>query len=107
MFPRIVRRWGEFDAACIRAGVRRFRTTKLYWRTGGGEAFAVRQGNWKLVKIGKRTELYDLEADVGESKDAAAVKPEILGRLESARQAWNRQMIAPLFQSPVPAGKKK
>ncbi len=80
---------------------------KLYWRTGGGQAFAVRQGNWKLVKIGNRTELYDIEADIAESKDAAAAKPEILGRLESARQAWNRQMIAPLFQSPVPAGKKK
>jgi len=76
---------------------------KLYWRTGGGQSFAVRQGNWKLVKIGNRTELYDLEADVGESKDAATGQPEVLKRLESARQAWNRQMIPPLFESPEPA----
>jgi arylsulfatase A-like enzyme len=80
---------------------------KLYWRTGGGQSFAVRQGNWKLVKIGSRTELYDIEADIAESKDAAAQKPEILSRLEDARVNWNRQMIAPLFQSPEPAPAKK
>jgi arylsulfatase A-like enzyme len=80
---------------------------KLYWRTGGGAAFAVRQGNWKLVKIGKRTELYDLEADVSESKDAAAAKPEILSRLEAARVAWNRQMVPPIFESPAPPAAKK
>ena len=79
---------------------------KLYWRIGGGQAFAVRQGNWKLVKIGGRSELYDLEADAGESKDAASTKPEILARLESARVAWNRDLIPPLFQSPAPAAGK-
>jgi arylsulfatase A-like enzyme len=76
---------------------------QLYWRTGGGKAFAVRQGNWKLVKIGNRTELYDLEADIGESKNLSGEKPEILGRLEAARVSWNRQLIAPRFESPEPA----
>jgi arylsulfatase A-like enzyme len=80
---------------------------KLYWRTGGGAAFAVRQGNWKMVKIGGRTELYDLEADISESKDAGAAKPEIVNRLEAARQSWNRQMIAPLFPNPEPPPAKK
>jgi arylsulfatase A-like enzyme len=80
---------------------------KLFWRTGGGEAFAVRQGNWKLVRMGNRTELYDLEADIAESKDVASAKPEILGRLDAARQSWNRQMIAPISQSPEPPAKKK
>jgi arylsulfatase A-like enzyme len=78
---------------------------KLYWRTGGGKAFAVRQGNWKLVKIGNRTELYDLEADIGESKNQATEKPEILSRLETARVSWNHQMVPPLFQSPEPPAK--
>jgi arylsulfatase A-like enzyme len=80
---------------------------KLFWRTGGGDAFAVRQGNWKLVKIGNRTELYDLEADVSESKDASAEKPDVVSRLDAARIAWNRQMVAPLFESPRPAAQKK
>ena len=80
---------------------------KLYWRTGGGQAFAVRQGNWKLVKIGNHTELFDLEADIAESKDATSAKPEILKRLETARLSWNREMIAPLFQSPEPPASKR
>jgi len=75
---------------------------KLYWRTGGGQSFAVREGNWKLVKSGKRTELYDLEKDAGESKDVAPAKPDVVNRLEGARQNWNKQMIAPLFRSPEP-----
>ncbi len=79
---------------------------KLYWRTGGGKAFAVRQGNWKMVKIGNRTELYDLEADVGESKDVAGARQDVVKRLESARQNWNREMIAPLFESPEPTAPK-
>jgi arylsulfatase A-like enzyme len=69
----------------------------LFWRTGGGEAAAVRQGNWKLVKTSGRTELYDLEADIGEKKDLASGKPEIVSRLEAARQSWNRHMKTPLF----------
>ena len=80
---------------------------KLYWRTGGGSAYAVRQDNWKLVKIGNRTELYDLKADIAESKDAAAAKPEIVNRLETARKAWDRQLVAPLFPGPEPAATKK
>jgi arylsulfatase A-like enzyme len=79
---------------------------KLYWRTGGGESFAVRQGNWKLVKTKNRTELYDLAADAAESKNLVADKPDIVKGLEAARLSWNRQMIAPLFQisSGPPAG---
>jgi hypothetical protein len=75
---------------------------KLYWRTEGGQSFAVREGNWKLVKIGKRTELYDLEKDVGESKDLAAAQPDVVKRLEATRQNWNKQLIAPLFRGPDP-----
>ncbi len=69
----------------------------IFWRKGGGQAFAVRQGNWKLVRIGDRTELYDLEADVSEGNDISQVKPEILRRLEQGRESWNRQLRPPLF----------
>ena len=79
----------------------------LYWRTGGGDSFAVRQGNMKLVKVGDRTELYDLEADVGESKDLAQTRGDLLKRLDAAREKWSGQMIAPLFPNPPQARKKK
>ena len=85
----------------------RRRTISSTGAPAAGKSFAVRQGNWKLVKIGNRTELYDLEADISESKDAASAKPEVLQRLETARVSWNKELIAPLFQSPAPAAAKK
>jgi hypothetical protein len=57
----------------------------------------------KLVKIGGRMELYDLEADVGESKDLASERRDVLKRLEAARERWNSRMIAPRF--PMPDGR--
>ena len=73
----------------------------LFWRTGGGSSYAVRAGQWKLVRNGKQPdELYDLEADLSESKDLAAAKPELAARLASELTAWNTQLIQPLFQSP-------
>lgn len=80
----------------------------LFWRTGGGESFAVRKGSLKLVKFGKRpTELYDLSADVGEANDLAASRPEALAVLQKELNAWNAELVPPLFQSPRPVTKKK
>ena len=76
---------------------------RLFWRMGGGAAFAVREGRYKLVKIGQSApELYDLDADIGESKDLAGARPEVVARLDRAREEWNRQLIPPLFESPRP-----
>jgi len=81
---------------------------RLFWRTGGGATYAVREGPYKLVKIGAKTpELYDLEKDVSESTDIAASEPKIVARLDAARLAWDKQLMPPLFQSPQPAAKKK
>jgi arylsulfatase A-like enzyme len=53
----------------------------LYWEINGW--IAIRQGNWRAVKPARSDswELYDLATDPSESKDLAAVKPEILGKL--------------------------
>jgi arylsulfatase A-like enzyme len=72
----------------------------LFWRTGGGQSFAVRKGNMKMVKIGGRTELYDLEADISESRDLAETRQDVLASLESSRRNWDRQMVAPRFENP-------
>jgi arylsulfatase A-like enzyme len=79
---------------------------RLFWRTGGGAAFAVREGRYKLVRIGEQTELYDLETDIGESKDLSASHPDVVKKLDQARQQWNGELKAPLFESPRPAAKK-
>jgi arylsulfatase A-like enzyme len=81
----------------------------LFWRTNGpGGNNAVRRGDMKLVRLGKNApELYDLAADVGETKNLAAEKPEIVTELTSAIADWEKGTISPVFQSPKQAPKKK
>ncbi len=55
----------------------------LFWRKGGESA--VRNGDWKLRVQGKRTELFNLSKDLGESRDLAADHPE---RVKALRAAW-------------------
>ena len=71
---------------------------RLFWRMGGGVSFAVREGNYKLVKTADGTQIYDLDKDIGETKDLAATHPEILKRLDNAREQWNKELIEPLFE---------
>ena len=81
----------------------------LFWRTNGpGGHNAVRRGDMKLVRLGKNApELYDLAADVGETKNLAAEKPEIVTELTTAIAEWEKGTISPVFQSPKQAPKKK
>ncbi len=79
----------------------------LFWRTGGGQSFAVRAGNLKLVKVGKNPpELYDLAADVAESTNVADKKPEAMATLQKRLDAWNADLVPPKWDSPQPAKKK-
>jgi arylsulfatase A-like enzyme len=84
----------------------------LFWRMNGpGGNYAVRRGSMKLVRNGKaEPELYDLAADVGESKNLAAEKSEVVKELVTAIAEWEKGTIAPTFESPKagkPAAKKK
>ena len=79
---------------------------RLFWRTGGGAQFAVREGRYKLLKSAEGAQLYDLERDPGETIDISAKRKSVFERLERARQEWNRELKAPLFESPRPAAKK-
>ncbi len=79
---------------------------RLFWRTGGGTTWAVREGNWKLV--GNRDapqELYNLEKDIGETNDLAKTESAVLLRLESAYRDWNAKNASPIFESPRAAKK--
>lgn len=82
---------------------------RLFWRTGGGAAWAVREGRYKLLKPGKDAapQLFDLNSDIGEAKDIVSEKPDVVARLQKAHEAWNTELIPPLFESPKPAAKKK
>lgn len=65
-----------------------------------GELHAVRNGKWKLIlpnrkkfygyvkdKGSQHTELYDLESDIGESKDVAKAHPELVKQLRAKARA--------------------
>ncbi|MEI6467010.1 MAG: hypothetical protein WCQ89_19950, partial [Verrucomicrobiota bacterium] len=69
---------------------------RLCWRNGS--QLAVRDGNWKLVRAaGKSDEVYDLATDVAETNDLAAEQPAVAARLAKALNAWNGELIDPVF----------
>jgi arylsulfatase A-like enzyme len=76
----------------------------LYWRFGA--QFAVRKGDWKLVKYdaaaegGKGTapvRLYNLADDIGEKTDLSAREPAKVKELQAAWDDWNKGNVAPLW----------
>jgi len=68
----------------------------LFWRTG--QNHAVRKGNWKLVKMGGKTALFDLTSDIGETRDLTAERPDVIKEIEKTYEQWNSQMVAPLWK---------
>ena len=67
----------------------------LYWRSGPN--WAIREGDWKLIHAGDRYWLYDLSQDIGEQKNLAAERPEIVEKLKNVYDRWNSEMIEPLW----------
>lgn len=69
----------------------------LYWEFHeGGFHQAVRMGKWKAVlKPGTALELYDLDADIGETRDIAARHPDIVARVEA--YVKNARTASPLW----------
>ena len=68
----------------------------LYWRFG--PQFAIREGNWKLLKTtGGKLELYDLSTDIGEKTDLAEKNPEKVKALTDRYEEWNAQLAKPLW----------
>ena len=70
---------------------------RLFWRISA-KHHAMREGNWKLVRMsGKPAELYDLAADLSETRDLAAEHPDITARMCATLDAWNSELINPVF----------
>lgn len=73
----------------------------LFWRQGAQKA--VRQGRWKLFVEGTRSRLFDLAADIGESRDLSSEQPAIAAQLAQSLSAWE----ADVPPAPAPNPKKK
>ena len=77
----------------------------LYWRMG--RQMAIRTGDWKLVRYDTAADtgtvgisparLYDLAADIGETKDLAATQPGKIQELQTQWDAWNATLVKPLW----------
>jgi arylsulfatase A-like enzyme len=72
----------------------------LAWRFGPQKA--IRRGKWKLVdvrdmeaKTQSGWQLYDLDADIGETKNLSAEKPELVAELAKAWEDWNAKNMPP------------
>jgi arylsulfatase A-like enzyme len=75
--------------------------TYLFWHRPQTQMGSARAGKWKLVsKEGGAAELYDLDADIGETTDLAARHPARVKTMLAAYEAWRKLHAPPLFQSP-------
>ncbi len=77
----------------------------LYWRfrfpsnQPARHRWAIRQGDWKLVKNSTEPlSLYNLPADIGETKNLAAQHPDKVREMEAAWQRWNAELKEPLWE---------
>jgi len=68
----------------------------LFWRHGNAKA--MRKGQWKLLVMGNKTSLYNLAEDLGEQKDLASARPEMVRKLQAELSAWEREVSAGVEQ---------
>ncbi|MBF0196887.1 MAG: sulfatase-like hydrolase/transferase [Planctomycetes bacterium] len=54
----------------------------FHWKTNNDISMAVREGKWKMIVKGKRVELYDIPADLGEKNNLVKAHPEVVERLK-------------------------
>ena len=71
----------------------------LAWRQNGGETWAFRTGDWKLLKMPgtDALELYNVKNDIGEAKNLAEQEPDRVKAMEAGYQAWSAQMQKPAW----------
>ncbi|MBN2449169.1 MAG: sulfatase-like hydrolase/transferase [Lentisphaeria bacterium] len=64
----------------------------LHWQVG--ERWAVRSGDWKLVRDGKQPHLSNLAADLAEATNLAEQHPDVVTRLAALHEAWAADTLA-------------
>jgi arylsulfatase A-like enzyme len=67
-----------------------------YGNQGGAPGAAIRRGDWKLIEWLEdgRVELFDVAADIGETKDLAVREPRRVAQLRAELHAWQKQVGA-------------
>lgn len=65
----------------------------LYWRMNAYEQAAVRDGDWKYLRIGGQEHLYNVRRDPRERAEQKDLQPEIFNRLKRQWEGWNATML--------------
>eukprot|EP01041_Mallomonas_annulata_P004664 gene4664-9251_t len=64
-----------------------------FWMKNKMPKRAARLGDWKWVRIGNANdELYNITADIAESKDLSALYPEVVAKIAKAHRHWESAM---------------
>ena len=71
-----------------------------YSNQGGTPACAIRCGDWKLIEFFEtgKLELYNLRDDLGEDRDLAAQRPQLVQDLHEKLVAWRQSVEAKIPQ---------
>jgi arylsulfatase A-like enzyme len=64
----------------------------LFWRYRKEKA--MRKGPWKLLVQNNQSKLYNLDEDLGEKKNLAEAKPDMVKQLEDELSAWEQEVSA-------------
>ena len=81
-----------FDLLPVLRGERKSPRAEMFWQRRGDKA--ARIGQWKWVESGKGRGLFDLSADLVESRDLSLEKPDVLARVKARFEAWKKEMDA-------------
>jgi arylsulfatase A-like enzyme len=81
------------DLRTVLAGNGKKAERELFWKfedraVGTPLSFALRRGDWKLLRIGEATALYDLKSDAAERVDVARENPKVAAELSQRMKAW-------------------
>jgi arylsulfatase len=80
------------------------RTHPLFFQFGKGAA--IRDGQWKLVRLGPEWELYDLAIDRNEMHNQAAKQPELVKQMDAAWLAWWKDCTGSTWTGKAPKVEK-
>ena len=72
--------------------------TEMFWQRR--DDLAARVGDWKFVRQGSTTQLFNLADDVGESSDLSTQEHAQLAAMEAAIAAWQVRMEAAPVRGP-------
>ncbi|HYG26825.1 MAG TPA: sulfatase-like hydrolase/transferase [Caulobacteraceae bacterium] len=81
------------------------RPRKLFWRFRENGQAAVRDGDWKYLRIEGQEFLFDIPQDPRERTDLKAASPAVFDRLRSEYESWAETMLPyPASEAAAPTG---